>query len=335
MSQSAPLVRSAALNGYAELARSVGLDPYEMVQSVGLGPACLAEKELKVPADAVRQLLEDSAALSGVETFGLRMAQTRRLSNLGAVGFAARDAPNMRALLGVVIAQMRLHNEALLLHLQDTDGYCTVREDILAPWRGNARQSIELILGAVMRIMKIYLGDDWWPLRVCFVHQGPVDASLHRRMFGTAIEFGAEFDGIICKSADMDTPIASADPVMAAYAQRQFETQFAAGSASVEREVRQLILILLPTGRCSVDQAARHLARDRRTVHRQLAAEGTTFSELVTQTRVALCERYLAQSKRSLSDIALMLGFGSAGNFSRWHLTQHGCTPSERRARKA
>ena len=331
MSSSTPLVRSAALNGYADLARSVGLDPYDRVQAVGLSPSCLAEKELKIPADAVRRLLEDSAALSGVENFGLRMAQTRRLSNLGVVGFAARDAPHMRALLSLVIAQMRLHNEALLLNLQDADGYCTVREDLLAPSRGNTRQSTELILGALMRIMKIYLGDDWWPLRMCFVHQSPVDDRLHRRMFGAALEFGAEFDGFICKSADMDTPIASADPVMAVYAQRQFETELAPGSSPLQREVRQLILILLPTGRCSVEQVARHLNRDRRTLHRQLVREGTSFSELVAQTRLALCERYLAQSNRALSDIALMLGFGSAGNFSRWHQTQFGCAPSVRR----
>ena len=57
------LVRSAVLTNYAEIARSVGLDPYQMVRSVGLSQACLVERDLKIPATAVRRLLEDSAAL--------------------------------------------------------------------------------------------------------------------------------------------------------------------------------------------------------------------------------------------------------------------------------
>lgn len=326
-----PLVRSAALTGYADLARQVGLDPYERVRAVGLNTACLTELDLKISTEAVRRLLEDSAALSGVENFGLRMAQARRLSNLGALGLAARDAPDMRALLGTVMAHMRLHNEALRLHLQDADGYCTIREDLVVPGRSGMRQSVELSMGALMRIMKIFLGDTWWPLRVCFMHQSPVDPGLHRRLFGTALEFGAEFDGLICRSQDMDTPITSSDPVMAAYAQRQFQVQHTKGNAPVQHDVHQLILILLPTGRCMIDQVARHLGRDRRTLHRQLAAEGTCFTDLVTQTRMALCEHYLLHSTRSLTDIALMLGFAGPGNFSRWHQTQHGCPPSERR----
>ncbi len=326
------LVRSAVLTNYAEVARSVGLDPFEMVQSVGLSPACLAERDIKIPIEPVRRLLEDSATLSRVENFGLRMAQTRRLSILGPLGIAARDAPNMRVLLGTVITHMRMHNESLLLHLEDTEGYCTIRQDLVVPRQAGMRQSVELTLGALMRIMKIYLGGDWQPLRVCFVHQSPTEASLHRRLFGTSLEFGAEFDGIICRSSDMDTPIASSDPVMATYAKRQIEAQLVRPDDSVAREVHQLILILLPTGRCNVEQVARHLGKDRRTVHRQLAAEQTTFSALVAQTRAALCERYLEHPGRSLSEIALMLGFGAASTFSRWHQTVVGSAPSERRA---
>ena len=115
-------VRSAALTNYAEVARSAGLDPLAMVRSVGLAPACLHERDLRIPSVLTRRLLEDSAALSGVENFGLRMAETRRLSILGQVGMVARDAPTVRQLLAILIAHMRLHNESLLLHVEDAAG---------------------------------------------------------------------------------------------------------------------------------------------------------------------------------------------------------------------
>jgi AraC-like DNA-binding protein len=260
------------------------------------------------------------------------MAETRRLSILGQVGLVARDAPTLRQMLAILIAHMRLHNESLMLHVEDAAGLATIRQDLVVNERGSMRQSVELSLGALMRILRIYLPAEWSPRRVCFVHQSPVDVSLHRRMFGPVLEFGAEFDAIICKSTDLETPIASSDPVMADYARRQMEVALKAELPSFEREVHQLILILLPTGRCTVDQASRHLAVDRRTIHRRLAQGGQTFSELVQAVRKELSDRYLEQRGRSMSEIAELLGFASASAYTRWHQSSHACTPSARRA---
>jgi AraC-like DNA-binding protein len=327
----ADLARSATLTNYADVARSVGLDPYEMVRSVGLSQTCLVEVDMKIPTASVRRLLEQSAALSGVENFGLRMAETRRLSILGQLGMVARDAPTVRHLLGILVKHMRVHNQSLLLRIEEAGGLATIRQDLVIKDRGAMRQSVELSLGALSRILRIYLGDDWTPLRVCFVHQSPVDLSLHRKMFGPALEFGCEFDGIICKSKDLDTPIASSDPVMATYARRQLESSLSTEPGSIEKEVRQLMLIMLPTGRCSVERLARHLNMDRRTIHRKLARDGLSFSEMINEVRLELSERYLVNPKRTLSEVAVLLGFSGISAFSRWHQHSLGVSASQRR----
>jgi AraC-type transcriptional regulator len=82
------LVRSASLTDYFEVARSVGLDPAQMLAGVGLSRRCLQNPDFKVPEAAVRELLEVSAAAAGIDDFGLRMAEKRRLANLGALGLA-------------------------------------------------------------------------------------------------------------------------------------------------------------------------------------------------------------------------------------------------------
>src|SRR5260221_12002553 len=74
-------IRAASLSKYAEVARRAGLDPQRMLSEFGLPPRCLEEPEGRGPLDAVRQLLEASAARSGVEGFGLLMANERRLSD--------------------------------------------------------------------------------------------------------------------------------------------------------------------------------------------------------------------------------------------------------------
>lgn len=321
-------LRSAVLTGYADVARSVGLDPYQMLRDVGLSQACLVDLDMRVSSAAVRRLLEDSAALSGVENFGLRMARTRRLSVLGTLGMVVRDAPTVRNVMQLISANMRLHNEALALSLEEAQGVAILQEHLLVHDLAANRQSIELALGAVMPILRFFLGEDWVPRRVCFVHQAPKDDSLHRQLFGPVLEFGAEFYGIICSSADLDRPVKSADPVMARYARTQLEQAHRLSDPTTVQEVRQLVVMLLAKGQCTVVQVARQLGVDRRTVHRQLLKEGVTFSALVNEVRKDLSLRYLQSTQRPLTDIAALLGFSGSSAYSRWHQMQFACAAS-------
>lgn len=328
------LVRSAVLSNFAEVARSVGLDPYEMVVRAGLHPACLSERDLKIPVRAMRQLLEDSAALSNVDNFGLRMAETRRLSVFGELGMAVRDAPTLRHLMSFLFGHMSMHNEALRLHMESYGEATLIRWDSLDQEQGAVSQSVELTLGALARIISIYQDDDdRHPYRACFIHRRRMNTDLHRRIFGKFLEFESEFDGLICENAVLDAPLASADPVMASYSSRMLESALPQDQSDIQREVRQLIVILLPKGRCSLDRVARHLGVGRQTLHRQLAREGTLFSDLTQQIRSELSNRYLGQSNRSLSQIALLLGFSELSGYSRWHQNVLGETPSACRDR--
>ena len=72
-----PCVRCATLDGYVGLARACGLDPARVMAGVGLDVADLAVPEKWIPAADVARLLERSAALSGLEDFGLRLAGLR------------------------------------------------------------------------------------------------------------------------------------------------------------------------------------------------------------------------------------------------------------------
>jgi AraC-like DNA-binding protein len=141
---------------------------------------------------------------------------------------------------------------------------------------------------------------------------------MHRRVFGNAVEFGHEFNGIVCRAADLDAPNPGADPVMARYAHALLAQRLDAPSDMTGR-VRQLIVLLLPRGHCRVDIVAQHLGVDRRTVARQLAAAGTSFSALVDELRRDLYERYRRDGARSIGEVAALLGFAAPSAFSRWH----------------
>ncbi|MGA7814624.1 AraC family transcriptional regulator ligand-binding domain-containing protein [Caballeronia sp.] len=71
------LTRSASLTDYEHVARSVGLDPFRMLQMARLPATVLDDPNLMISADSVGWLLEETARLSGQEAFGLLLAETR------------------------------------------------------------------------------------------------------------------------------------------------------------------------------------------------------------------------------------------------------------------
>ena len=312
------LLRSASLTDFADVARGCGLDPRAMLAEAGLPADGLANPDLMIPADAVRSLLELCAERSGQQSFGLRLALMRRPSNLGVVGLLVREEPTLRRALDAMVRFGHLHNSALLLKVEEAGGVVIVREELIVGKGAPVRQSTELAIGVLFRLLTVFLGPRWRPRSVCFVHAAPKDRSLHRQVFGAAVEFGHEFNGIVFNARDLDLPNPTADPVIARYARQVLEASLA-GSKTVSDDVRQLVFVLLPAGHCSVELVAQHLGVDRRTLHRWLAKEGGTFSGIVEALRRELLARYLDEGARPLAEISALLGFSAPSAFSRWY----------------
>lgn len=330
--QSSPLVRAASLKNYSEIARVHGLDPMRMMADAGLSTSVLDEPDLMIPADRVGQLLEASAQRSGDESFGLRMAETRHLSNLGPVGLVIRDQPTLRDSLSVLVRYHAALNGSLAVMIEESAGVVVIREDVLVGGNVAVRQATELAIGVMLRLMRQVLGEHWQPRRVCFMHSAPQDTRTHLRMFGSRVEFNHDFNGIVCSHDELDTVNPSADPVMARYAARLLDTAMPQPATSMLNDVRRTVLLLLPSGRCSIEQVANHLGVVCRTVQRRLSEQGLSFSEVVNTQRLELATRYVKQSDRPLTDVAALLGFAASSGFSRWYQGQFGCSPSQSRA---
>src|SRR5947209_1756083 len=157
------LLRSASLTNYVEVARSVGLDPYRQLSAAGINRSVLLDPDIKIPAEAVGRLLQASAQAAGIDDFGLRMAETRELSNLGPLGFVAREEPTLRKTLNSIAHYLRLQNEAVFLRVEETEGLAIIREDMLGGFPGSARQATQLMLGVLHRMLRIIVGADWRP----------------------------------------------------------------------------------------------------------------------------------------------------------------------------
>ncbi|MFI6062334.1 AraC family transcriptional regulator [Streptomyces sp. NPDC051286] len=330
-----PLVRNAALNSYVELSQSLGIDPRALMKSVGLDPVGLAVQDRWISGVAVTQLLELSAVASHREDFGLLLAERRRFANLGPISLVIREEPDVRSALALLMRHDYMYNEMLRSRLSEASGLTTLKVGLELGEAREARQATELAVGAFHGVLRTFLGARWQSVSVCFTHSAPKDLGTHRRIFGPVAEFDQEFTGIVFCTSDLNTPNTMSDPLLRNYARQYFESIAVSRDTTVLDRVRELIEVLLPSGRCSIEQVASSLGVDRRTVHRYLASSGETFSSLLNATRTELAEQLVANPRRSLTEISGLLGFSGPSGFSRWFREQFGSSPREWRIRRA
>ncbi|GAA3367485.1 AraC family transcriptional regulator [Streptomyces sannanensis] len=329
-----PLVRNAALNSYVELSQSLGIDPRVLMKRVGLDPIGLAIQDRWISGVAVAQLLELSAATSHQEDFGLLLAERRRFSNLGPISLVIREEPDVRSAVELLIRHEHMYNEMLRSRLSEANGLATLKVGLELSEAMAARQAMELAVGAFHRVLRSFLGTRWQPVSVCFTHSAPADPATHRRIFGPVVEFDREFNGIVFYASDLNAPNTMSDPLLRTYARQYFDAIAVSRDTTVLDRVRDLIEVLLPTGRCSIEQVACSLGVDRRTVHRHLAASGETFSSVLNATRTQLAEQLVANPRRSLTEISGLLGFSAPSAFSRWFSERFGCSPRQWRVQR-
>lgn len=326
------LLRAAALRNYPDIARRYGLQPLEMLRQAGIPADCLQDPERLVSAQRAFQLLEDSAVASGVNSFGLEMGDANRLSTLGLLGLILREEPTVRSALTTLAHFRRLHNEASVLELKEEGDHAMLRIDYLLPSHAPMIQAIEQGMVMLVRSLRSLLGPHWQPQQLCFAHAPLASRATYRRILDAPVKFQTEFTGIVLEARDLEKPLQAADPALALQARQQLDQLLQArGAVSTSEQVRELILLLLPTGRCSIEQVALHLGIHRRTLHRYLEQESMLFSDLLQEVRTRLADQLIDSRERPLTQVAELIGFASPAAFSRWYRQSFGVTAQKHR----
>jgi AraC-like DNA-binding protein len=325
-------VRTNTLTGYAALARASGLDPAALMSGVGLDAADLEVSDRWIPAAPVARLLELSAQQAGCPDLGLRMSDLRRLGTLGPLGVVLRDEPDLRSVLQLLIRYERAYDEALRLRLWETDDQATIEVWLEFGEPAPSEQSLDLVMGALLGIIRALVRSDWEPLSASFSRPAPRDAGSWRRHFGPRVVFDREFTGLVLRARDLDAPVATADASLRPYTQQFLRTVVAPrapDAATGVSDVVEAVELLMPLGRQSMAQVSRHLGLGPRALQRYLADQGQTFSSIVQSTRAREAERYLPNELYSLTEVSRLLGFGAPSAFSRWFHQWFGTSPSE------
>lgn len=322
------LMRSAVLTSFPELARSAGLNPDALLAAAGIDRRALGDPDMRIPVDSVADLLEMAAQQSGVEAFGLLLAETRQLSIIGPLGLLLREEATVGDAFRSAQRYMSLHNEAVNFRLERVDDRAVVSGGLRLARRRPYRQGAELTIAVLCRVLGFLVGQQWRPL-VCLSHEPPARRDVHHRVLGPRVDFRCNYNGLIFPWADLERPVPGADPAFAGQLRLFLDALVERTGPTLREKVGGLLRVQLPSGRCTSARLAQQLGCDRRTLHRRLAAEGTTFDAILNDVRIETAVRLLQSRETGLAEAADLLGFSGGSAFSRWFLGAFGKRPSE------
>jgi AraC-like DNA-binding protein len=316
-------IRTATLESYPEVARSVGLDPDRMLWRAGIKPSLLADPEGLIAGRAVAWLLQSSAVDADCPHFALLLAARRTVATLGPLSLLLQHEPTLGDVIQALVRYQNVLTETVSISMEDAGESMIVHLRIMVELDHDARQSIDLAMAALAHAFTAIGGDLW----------RPANLAAHRQLFGCPVEFDCLFNGFVCSAQALRQPNPGADPQMLHYARNYLELlRKPVEHVPLEERLRRSLHVRLPMGRATLDQVGADIGVHPRTLQRLLEKQGLSFAMVLGEARRELAIRYLQSWGRPLSSIAGLIGYGSASSFTRWFRTEFGVAPQAWRA---
>lgn len=300
-----------------ETARQQGVEAPVLLEAAGIPLAELHAE--RWPIDHITRLWHAAESCIGDPGFGLKVGVGVSPASISGVGFALQSAATLREAIGMVQKFQRLISDGGRFQLLAGQ---TATWLVYHPRQGQLAFSpyqIEAVLATVVRLAGWITGTSLRPLRVQFSQAQLGPAQDYHRVFGCPVDFEQAFSGLLVDNALMDQPLPQADAQLAQVHEHYTAARLAAlaiDSVSADT-VQQWLRVHMGPQVPRRLQAAVALGISERTLTRRLGEQGHTFEGLLDETRKALALQAVADSRRSLADIAQSLGFAEVSPFYR------------------
>lgn len=283
----------------------------------------------RLPIELTRRIWSVAEELSGDPVLGMTMLGHVDPVDFGELGVVMVAGGSLPEVMQRIARFHRLLTDAMYYEIEEAEDtlVVTIHTSFDPHWRAVEFASL-LILG----LLRLRLSPPPDPLSVSLAFHNPAGQGAYEKFFACPVEQDAATTTLVLPLG----PYRQAAPGSAVA--RQFEPLLEQRLASLEGEagwsarVADLIREQLAAGEPTLAQIAARLHVSTRSLQRHLGNEGKSFQEVLDDTRRELARQWLsgaAGKLRSLTELALLLGFSSSSAFSRAFRRWFGMTPGQ------
>jgi AraC-like DNA-binding protein len=319
--------------GIVQYATKCGVDADRLCQTVGIEPSLLTMPDKQIPGTLHGAMWREAVKQTGDEDLGLHIGEAFNLAALGIVGYVLMNCQTFEQVLEKLSQYTRLFSQGAYIHYSVSQGLvwcdCALVDHLKNYLLAEPRHAIESTFAALLAATKTLTGKQLYPHTVWFQHPRPERVSEHERLFGADVRFSQPTNRTIFDASCLNWSVLSANPNLLAVFEQQAEIMLAdlTQTDTLTRSVTQAIAQNLKGEVPSVETIARGLAMSVRNLQRELQAEGTSYQQILDDTRQELALRYLKKSDTPIYDVAFLLGFSEPSAFHRAFKRWTGKTP--------
>ncbi len=317
----AHLLRAAALTGYREVMSELGFKPDRLLNQFGIRAALLKAEDAMLPMEAVCDLLEESSRLANCPDLGLQIAQHQHFGVLGILGIAAHNARSPAEATRIVERFIFIQGTSLRLRIHRPSPVNSqmisvgIEVDGMAPER--QRQVAMIFLGLIYQSGRVRDPDGTKIKLVSFQQELGNDHRLFQRHFHVPVHENAPVTALHLPASEWNTPVPIENPEFSQFVEDYLARHYPTPSSRFREQVSTVLKPVLGTPQANRDDIAAILAVHPRTLHRRLREEGTSFDDIKDKMLREQALKYLRETRFSLNQISLMLGFPYQSSFTR------------------
>lgn len=305
----------------------------ELLRRAGIDPAVLEHPHLRVSPMQIDRLWEVAMEASGGDlSIAIDHARHPHWNNLHMFGLGVNASATLADASERMARAYRVINPSTPVLCESSNGEFHVSCEPVSKGWVPAREIAFLAL--ILHLWRQALHPDLRPARVqSMTVERPADAALCRHIddfFGCHMQYGQQHIRISLPLTVAQARLPMADATFAA----RCDAVAASYLAEIERPpIAAAVSRCIGEGLFDKDSVAGRLGISARTLHRRLAADNLSFARVLEETRRALAENHLRSGRFAVKEVAYMLGYADAANFSRAYRSWFGRTPGSMRMR--
>jgi AraC-like DNA-binding protein len=310
-----------------------GIDSRAIFSRAGIDIGTARDPAMRYAAEQMTQVYELAEEATGDPSFGLSIAENVHPTSLHALGYSLFASNDLESFCRRIVRYFGLVSTNAVTEIEQTDEEFHL--SMLPATGQTAYAPQDAWLATLMRFSRFIYRPNFDPVRVRLRRPLPaINVERFEAWFRAPIEFGSVKNTLVFNPPDMKVRLPAANAELA----RQNDQVVLNLLRQIDRndiiaQVRASLIGLLPSGDCSKQSVAAQLNMSERTLQNRLVARGTTYSDLLSETRRELAEQYMNQNLHSISEVAFLLGFAEISSFSRAFRAWTGESPSSYRER--
>ncbi|HWU67989.1 MAG TPA: AraC family transcriptional regulator [Stenotrophobium sp.] len=307
-----------------------GLDSAGLFAQVGLDPAILHEPNGRYPVSRMAQLWKLAIKVSGDPCLALKAAAYVQPATFHSLGLALMASQNLDDALQRASRYSRIVSNAVDLRTVHTER--GVKQ--VARFLDHAPvvdEGIDLLMASNYKIGRMLTGLDQLPVEIRLRRDGT--AAMHAEFeayFHCPVYFRDEENSLLIPHEWMQQPLPMANPELARQNDRvvvEYLRRF--DGARISEKVRAELISRLPAGEPARVDVSSMLNMSEKTLQRRLKDEGSSYQQILDETRCDLAQQYLREPGVSVCEVTFRLGFSDQSSFTRAFKRWTGIAPGE------